>query len=185
MKKATHMGQCQCCESTQKLPGGRLSHHGYRVLWSSFVNVCPGTGHLPYEQSCDLIASFIASAESQKAQLVNLQETLRQPATEAIGWKHEYVKFATGKSDYQWRPVEIRISAQYHRLIEYKNAQDRWNRLDLYDRNWETLLDVAGIMNRERAKAIQKDIDGLDRYIAWQQERIAAWKLADLRPVKE
>lgn len=106
--KATQKGTCQCCGSLQKLPNGVLSTHGYKVLNGWFEGVCPGTGHLPLELSCDLVQHFADNArvqlgyrETEKAEL----ET--NPGTTV--WVNHYVKrgsyrnFGSVNAGYHWR----------------------------------------------------------------------------------
>jgi hypothetical protein len=53
------VGECQICEHTQKLQGGRLVLHGYKRPGEGHVyGDCPGTGAEPYEVSCDAIKSY-------------------------------------------------------------------------------------------------------------------------------
>lgn len=47
--KATHKGTCQACGRLHKLPGTRLSTHGYTVNWGYFNGTCNGTGRQPLE----------------------------------------------------------------------------------------------------------------------------------------
>lgn len=50
-------GTCQVCEREMKLPGGVLSKHGYTKPWGWYMGTCAGSGELPYEQSCQVIAN--------------------------------------------------------------------------------------------------------------------------------
>lgn len=70
-----HKGTCQICGRSQKLPGGVLSKHGYTTRWGFFEKVCPGSGHLPFEVSADMIercrdsaAASAVEARQQAAQ---------------------------------------------------------------------------------------------------------------------
>jgi hypothetical protein len=67
--KATHRGTCQACGRGQKLPGGRLSDHGYTIRWNFFSGVCSGSRHLPFELSVDLIEGEISHAEAEAERL--------------------------------------------------------------------------------------------------------------------
>ena len=184
--RATHKGQCQCCGAVQKLPNGVLSQHGYRVLWNSFSGICAGASYPPYEVSCNLIASFIVSAKGQKAHYEKFQAELRQPATEAKGWWHEYISGGwTAKSRYAWNLVEIRVRPGHIRTLQFKNHEGVWDRFDMYDYSWKTLLDVATIMNKARADALNSDIAALERYIAWQTQRVTDWKLTPLTAMED
>lgn len=55
------LGQCQLCEAEFKLHGGCLVLHGYtRPGDGQIFGRCQGIGHLPYQQSCDLLVSTVA-----------------------------------------------------------------------------------------------------------------------------
>ena len=56
--KATHLGTCQICQSSQRLPSGRVAVHGYSVDYGIFLGACRGSGSLPLEESCDLLRSI-------------------------------------------------------------------------------------------------------------------------------
>jgi ssDNA-binding Zn-finger/Zn-ribbon topoisomerase 1 len=73
MKSATHIGTCQVCGSVQMLPISRtgkslLAKHGYVVEYGwGFQGVCQGSGHLPFEQSCEYTKKITAEAEASIA----------------------------------------------------------------------------------------------------------------------
>jgi len=69
MKKATHVGTCQVCGSSQMLPAGVLSKHGYTVDGGFFNGVCPGAGHAPLEQERALADEVAADLLRQSAEL--------------------------------------------------------------------------------------------------------------------
>lgn len=74
MNKSKYIGTCQLCQSSQKLPGGRVATHGYTVEWGFFLGTCRGSGELPLNESFALLqrlsrnqaevaAAFVASPE--------------------------------------------------------------------------------------------------------------------------
>lgn len=63
--KATHEGTCQICGRLQALPSGRLSKHGYDVLFHFFRGVCPGAGHKPLELERTLADEVATSLATQ------------------------------------------------------------------------------------------------------------------------
>jgi len=69
-RSATHYGSCQLCGSLQKAPGGYLAKHGYDVKYGFFNGVCRGSNELPYEVSCDLLVSVLASIKISIANYV-------------------------------------------------------------------------------------------------------------------
>jgi len=83
--KATQIGTCQICGSTQKLPSGRLAKHGYTVEYGwGFNGVCNGSGRLPFEISKEYAEETLACT---KARLDNLVA----PAVEleyGVSWRN-------------------------------------------------------------------------------------------------
>jgi hypothetical protein len=65
MAKSTHIGTCQICGRSQKLPSGRIAQHGYTVQWGSYNGICNGTGQLPFEQSKDFLQKAVHSTEAE------------------------------------------------------------------------------------------------------------------------
>ena len=187
--KATHIGSCQACGNVQKLPGGRLSLHGYDVRWHFFNGVCRGAKELPYEQSFDLIEKFIEQAQDNKTAVEAQIEQLNQPNRNGIAWVHEYYEAdATHRSGYRWRQAEI-IQEQkpldegrFYTVEYYVDHKEKHHRID---RGYNlTIWQVADILNAVYIKQVlQPRVDELTRYIGWQKQRIAEWKLTDLTPV--
>jgi hypothetical protein len=72
MRKATHNGTCQVCGSTQALPGGALSNHGYTVEHHFFEGVCPGAKRRPLEQDRALADHVARDLWNQATELDDL-----------------------------------------------------------------------------------------------------------------
>jgi len=189
--KATHYGNCQACGAEQKLPGGILAKHGYRVSkWARmFEGVCPGAGELPLQVSCALIERFITQTKANIARMQAHQAELRQPATEPRAWfyEHHEAEWVNGygrKSFSAWRQVDLRVENRHGRdwqvFTDYKGKTLYCHTYSLYA---PTLLDLATLMNGKMAESIQRDIDGLHGYITWQQSRIKNWKPTECREV--
>lgn len=189
--KATHSGTCQACGNLQKLPGGVLSKHGYDVQWHFFNGVCLGAGHKPFEQSTDLIERCIAGAQEQ---LKSVQAAIAQfnaPATEPKAWVRQYRKISYGISKYTWEYTDV-----YERQMVNSAGDYKWlnyfvmgpdNKLDKVSAYGEETsdLNVAAYCNRNYVKAVLVPRAAeLAGYIKWQQERVANWTPAELKPVK-
>ena len=193
MRKATHIGSCQCCGSIQKLPGGMLSKHGYHVRWGCFDGICRGTEVLPYERSCNLIKSFIEEAQKRKADEEAYIASLLQPATEPRGWWHQYIigDSRQSRSGYKWIQVELRQVKNHAgggECTERVYVDHQGKEQDLYQHGYcggeKSLLAIATDLNaRYVEQALRPRVKELERYIFWQQRRISDWKLADLQPV--
>ena len=183
-KKATHIGSCQCCGSVQKLPGGVLSQHGYRVLWSSFHGVCSGSGKLPYEQSCELIKGFVASATDHMNKLIAFRAELLAPATSNKAWIHEYINGGwTTKSYYQWREIEL-ITVAGDPNVYFENSNGKTVSTSRNGYYGHDVFEVATKMNQSKAHNVTIEIKHLQDYIDWQNRRIAEWELTELQPIK-
>lgn len=193
-RKSTHIGSCQACGREQKLPGDVLSKHGYHVRWSMFVGECPGCGHKPYEQDCSLIQKFIEDAKERLAGVkANITATL-VPATEPKCWYHEYVGSFMVMGRYMWRQIDliakprtVNYGAKYGGEctiydLTYTNHEGKEERHPV-----GTTDDPLRTATEENAKYVEWELQPhrkqLESYIKWQKERVANWKLTDLKPV--
>lgn len=174
--KATHRGTCQCCESVQKLPGGFLANHGYRVVWNSFNGVCNGSREQPYERSCDLIQRYINNAASTRARIYEMMDQYGKPATEPKAWYHEYDS-RHGASF--WVLVDLLMS-ENRGAYYLKEGKKKWT-----FEHGSDLLMIATRLNHVRVTAWQQDIKKLDEYIARQELRINHWQLTELLPLED
>lgn len=203
--RATHSGTCQACGRLQKLPKGHLSLHGYNVAHGFFSGICRGARELPFEQSCDLVKTFIAWAEGDLARVEGQQRHLRRPATEPKAMVRNYENLdARGRRGYVWREVEIdgrRVSGQGYQgetaeWIEYFYRAPGYlqpgtapveHKIDRFRNETGCVEDqslrVATEFNKIYADWLEHEADSLRRYIRWQQERVRTWQPADLQPV--
>jgi hypothetical protein len=183
--QALFMGSCQCCGKLQKLPQGVLSKHGYTVDWGTFWGVCQGASHLPYEESCDLIESFIKRAEEAKVAMLEDIESLKTEtetffmyvyADRKSSWK------VFNKSDVI---TEKKGDFEFHYVMT-KEGEKRTNRnsSQLGSYSCSTIEDCIKYENSKRIEFVLKQIEEVEEYIAWQQKRVADWELKPLIPVK-
>jgi hypothetical protein len=180
--KAIHTGECQNCGRRQKLPGGLLAKHGYRIVWGQFEGACVGSGELPFEVSCDLIERFIARAQERKAAIQAAIVTLSQPATTPKAWYHEYMpSLADGRKGYHWREITIFANGRW---LYFHNHRDKVEQLTPKYGSWSDPLEAATALNTKRAAAFQTTIEEIEEFIAWQQRRVAAWKPVELKPIR-
>lgn len=186
-KAATHKGCCQICGHEQKLPGGRLSKHGYTVRWGFFAGTCPGSGHEPFEQSKGLIEGAIASATKQGNELEAQAAQLQQPATEPQSTCRVYrdrqqCKYSE-KPGYAWISGRIERRAPRHGLRFVVIAQDEREYYVHAAGYQDTELDVATHNNRQYAKELLQRAGQMRAYVDWQQDRIKDWEPKPLRPL--
>lgn len=151
---ATHQGTCQCCGSTQKLPKGVLSQHGYTRKWGFFEGVCQGHGYKPYEEDSSLIPNLIASAEDRLKKEKEFYARV-EADTESIfrhtgnGYKADSVYEKDGK--HYWTSDDEVVS-----FYDTRNQGQKKSYL------W----------------TINNVIKSIERYIQWQTERLENWKYA-------
>lgn len=81
--KATYFGICQLCQSTQKLPGGRIAVHGYTVDYGFFHGICRGSGELPLNESVE----FLKSVRDGRAEVAAAFVAAPEPA--APTWQEQ------------------------------------------------------------------------------------------------
>ena len=197
MTKATHTGTCQCCGATQKLPNGKLSKHGYTIDNGWFQGTCYGAGHLPFEQSKDLIEGLIESAQEHIEKINAEIEELKASTDHTKAWRHAHADYQLARqlgrrSGYYWEQREI-----------YKHTRDdgyqswKWKFSDdepkgrgfnadgcQADYRAETLEDATRYQNGLYIKsALEPQIRQAQQYIQWQQERIANWKPTELTEI--
>lgn len=201
--KSEYRGHCQACGRLQMLPSGKLSKHGYTVAFGFFSGVCVGSGKLPFEESCDLVKSFIESARDSLFTVKAFQSKLRKTPTEGKAYVHIRLADPRRFSCYtrEWREVPITeevipfSDGNGHYSKFWRTGDTRWGRNELrgyevqpvdrsevsasYD---DTLATVCGKRNREYADWLQHEVDSLKRYIAWQTERVTTWKRMPLLP---
>ena len=184
--RATHSGTCQICGARQLLPGGLLSLHGYTVRWGFFSGTCPGSKHLPFEQSTDRIAEAVKDAQITRTALEDKAQeltTLRPDVTRAYVHLYRKSDDRRRRSGYEWHQVELRrVEVPYrdgtgfYVKYEYDNPiTEKVGALELYDSK-PTLAETVLVLNTRRADGVERPhIKQLTRYIAWQEERIATW----------
>lgn len=183
--KATHSGTCQGCGATQKLPGGVLSQHGYDVKYGFFNGICMGAGHKPFEQATDLIERCIANAQAHVAEIDAKIETLSAPATEEKCWGRVYLR-GLGKS--MWQEIDL-----YERQQTSPDGTFTWSTYwhieagKLSKVNTYTAKNILEVATEGNRAYVQNELKpraaGLRQYIKWQQDRVANWQPAELKPL--
>lgn len=178
-KQATHRGTCQLCAHDQKLPGNRLSLHGYTVQWGFFSGTCPGSRGMPYELSCDLIAEAIAS---QKVAIKSQRKfAAEQRALTAEVWVTERRYDARGYN----APALVRkiaadqIAFKYHGVVwmGYNGKQQSTSV------KADSAIDAIIEMNGRRADAILAEVAQRQTYVEWLTKRQASWALKPLTEI--
>ena len=184
--KATNKGTCQCCGAIQKLPNGKLSKHGYKVDWGMFSGTCQGSGELPFEQSKDLIESFIILSKKQIGEFrTQIRETVDSVDPKSV-WFHKYIP----NYGYVWEKRELLFDAvrsdtytswKWETLPDDKKDPNR-GKMSLG--NGEILIENAvKFENTKYIKTLYKKLNGICSYKIWQESRIDNWKEKPLKPL--
>jgi hypothetical protein len=204
-KKATHRGTCQVCGCIQKLPGGFLSLHGYTVNWGFFSGVCHGAGFLPFEQDKGLVEGAIARALEQEREIKAKQARLREPV--AQGTTKTFVNVFFGSTrlgpDYRWKEVELYAKENVNRAgeadeyrwttyhypapegTEKRGHGDPERYRQVGDYGTKSIEEAVAGCNEAYAKSMDKPLEQITQYVAWQRKRIKDWKVQPLLPLKK
>ena len=190
MTKATHEGTCQICGSNQKLPSGVLSKHGYNLDFGFFSGVCQGEGHAPFEKSTEATAFVILSV---KAQLVHAKKR-RQ---ERLENKKTVVATMRLRTNGQSRHKTVELTAVQLTVDQYgsgltssyteNNYYGTFKVASIpmpprYDTSKENMILAANEFHVRRVMDVE--IAQMEKYIDWQEERVANWVEKLLTPVE-
>jgi hypothetical protein len=166
----------------QKLPGERLSLHGYTKQWGFFSGTCPGSGALPYEQSCEEIRRQLPQLQERITFLLREQEKTiagERPlvTTVRIGRGYDLVRLMKKVelgADKPGEPIE-------HVFVTYQHeGETRRQNIEPYKAR--TRADAARLLVGEEVGRLEKEIQQLRMYESWCQERVREW---EERPLTE
>ena len=182
--KATHKGECQVCGSTQKLPDGRLSLHGYTTRWGFFSGTCSGARELPWELDSSLVADAVLSAQRQRDYMTKRVAELkadRNPAKVRVEWYDKHLYSYTSA----WVDTDTIVEGDVNLWVAPITGPSGTEAIARVGYMYEsTAMEAAYKANVQHADAIeQHDIASVDRYIEWQTVRLAKWTVKPLRPV--
>jgi len=176
-QKSTHSGACQLCGHTQKLPGERLSLHGYSVKWNCFTGTCPGSRELPYELSCDLLPPRAKIAHEESVRLFTWADEVA--ALTEIIWLREEVLIA-GRRERTWKQIPVaNITIGLYGTIEWTGQDGRKN--IHRDYNNTTPEKAVSAANAVRAEITRTDAKHYVDYAKWCERRAAEWTLKSLQ----
>lgn len=162
-RKATHSGTCQLCGREQKLPGGRLSLHGYTTRWGFFSGVCPGSTWLPFEVSADRIAIAIEANGQYIARLeVKEAEALANPGPEVMRRDYNQKGKPFVKKTLKLDGTRTALHMQYSVMTD---------------------AELVGKFNKEYAASFRNLITQVTEHTEWLRERLASWKPGTLKEV--
>lgn len=196
MRQSTHSGECQLCGRKQKLPGGKLSKHGYTVQWGFFSGVCPGAHHDPFEVSKDLIQSYRDRSAAQALHLRDVaDQTIRGERDEHLTASRYYAHNAKNKPRSVGRGggyVQERVSVESETKSFGDGSGRTYTVVFLAFADGETTQKTPGSateklaeIRQQNAKRIISSAMDHERYVAWQDKRMQDWSPKPLTPVVE
>jgi hypothetical protein len=135
-------GTCQICGRRQRLVGGRLAEHGYRVLsWWGKTQGCFGSRHLPYEIDHAVLDSTINIMPEKIMEIIgelNQMETSPETTTVEIPVKtrdkeelipfNQMSEYQWGRIIYQWDYTIRGALQELERLVQFR---ENWKPMDL------------------------------------------------------
>lgn len=183
--KATHDGTCQICGSQQRLPGGVMAQHGYRVQWNSFVGVCSGSGQPAFEASRDVLGEEIASLRGREERLASKVAALEGPAPTLYGI-HRYAVSGQGDAsayglfshgtDAQGRPALLLTSKDRVFVIQVQRAPGA---------ALPTPQQAADASRARLRNEAQQQLGVLSAYLRRQQARYDGWAPREALPLTD
>lgn len=188
--KATHDGHCQLCGRLQRLPKGMLAKHGYTKEWGFFSGTCPGSDHLPFEQSRDLIAGALERVAHSIKGLQDSATYLRtEPVKDAMARAEVYVRTAYGR---QWLTGEVKLTEKQIgqnddgpiiiRNFVLATVSGEY-KLEGYSHGYpETVEAMVKALREKEAKHHDRQAAELEKYRVWLVARNKDWKPAPLIP---
>jgi hypothetical protein len=182
--KATHFGECQLCGRQQKLPNGRMSIHGYAVQWSQFVGTCPGSKHLSYERSADLLSPAAVRADERAAFLLEAAAGLDASNSLLVSWRRELPRVSR-RDDRKYSNERVELvddTSKDYPCAVFAFEGKTYNAYAEFG-IFGCALSVAKGLRERAARGLRQEAANHREYAAWARARAAAWKLADLQPV--
>jgi len=113
--KSTHLGLCQLCQSTQRLPSGRVAVHGYTVGYGFFYGICRGSGALPLNQTFALLKAH----RDNQAEIAAVYVAAPEPARPT--WQEDRSTSRAKHPHHQW----TKEWQEYQRRLEFVAAADK------------------------------------------------------------
>jgi hypothetical protein len=187
---ADFIGTCQICGRPQKLPSDKLAKHGYKVAgYGFFVGTCPGSDHLPYERSCDLLPPMITTQKTIVTCLKARLETEFPVITDLTTMVQADLPFVNLVNPrYKGQTTSLRVLAKVE--VAYTNAEGTYKtyRLvpvesvdatryvfktyDTYESKPLELLNRAQDILRDE---VQNEMENRQHWIDWATDRVAKW----------
>ena len=180
-RKATHLGTCQVCGRLQKLPHG-LSVHGYTKQFGFFSGQCRGSYGNPFEKSHDLISKAIEDSKNLiEKHGVEIWELSSRPK---FIWTINYNRKGQPwvKCGYEVIDGYIQPFSGYRDPSKNRDTLNSLGLRKIHLRN-KSVNDVLVEANETRVRFLKRTVAELEKYIEWQEQRIADWKPTEIIPL--
>lgn len=190
MDKATHSGSCQICGRVQKLPGNVLSKHGYTTRWGFFSGTCPGSGYRPFEVAFDRIQAAI---DDVKMQIAGIERDIAMMNSEPVANIAPFHAYRSAskvtryeRSGYYESTVTLSLDERGYVVLTHANDDtsqkiEPSNRYSLHG----TITEIVLTLRADKQRRMEGWIADRQKFVDWQEHRIATWKPGALTPIKE
>jgi hypothetical protein len=160
------VGTCQCCFNTQKLPAGRLSHHGYTAPGHGYhVGYCRGERELPFELSCEVTRKWRGEVAGWVAKRVDYLARLEANEVDSITYQTEDRSQLFDRYTGRWPAVMVTVTR-----YDVPNSPYAYSRITPYD--------FATAYSNELSTTKAEIADGRAQ-LAFLDEKIGSWKLVE------
>jgi hypothetical protein len=195
MAKATDFGTCQLCGHKHKLPNGKVAKHGYTVKhYGFFVGTCQGSGHQPYELSCDLLKEHVTLQNEAIDRLQKKYDEefpiITNPYTImtvnlTFKQKGRYGSMERTARPVRATPVLIQTPGySYYQMTPVNNADLDSLVTSYSDRNADPVVLLNYYQDKHRNE-VASNIASRRMWIVWAKDRIQKWSLQPLSAVKQ
>lgn len=183
-KKATHVGECQVCGSVQKLPGGTLALHGYRVAHRGhggfFVGNCLGSYYPPMEVSKERAEwarnTYQESVKNLDNQIIRLEAPVKDPLEPCSLETREGLR--VGLPFYEENPENRLAKFGIEKSSTRYVVTTRWSGEGFP----KSVIEVAELLNKREAHKLREKKAAFLHAIKFLEERLEKWAPKPLRP---
>nr|NIO82543.1 hypothetical protein [Candidatus Aminicenantes bacterium]NIT24448.1 hypothetical protein [Candidatus Aminicenantes bacterium] len=186
-RKSTHSGHCQLCGCIQKLPGGLMANHGYRVdkNYGFFAGACRGSRYLPFEQSTNLIEDAIQRQEKEITNTTKYIQNLQESKDNDKAWLRLYdrkiYKYYWVYAPIIWKKKTYSNSSWFAPYSIHKDTKEEFavSTSASLPRTEEGKLEFIKSLNLPRINELKRQIKSAEEYVTWQKGRLETWQYSE------
>lgn len=174
-KKATHKGQCQFCGDIHKLPNGKIAKHQYAQHESAFPDKCPGSGFLPYNQTCSEITTNLIPQIHDRIAEIHTQIENVETETKLFYYSVYHSKSTTRS----WEKGELKELAPSEFVRRFEFVFGRSESVPFYfplDLDTDDAETVAQYHNKVYIKYLQSLLFECRGALTYCQSQVKVWK---------